>query len=434
MASRGFLAGCRIFGAVALLTAALSVARHARAGNGGYSGIAAATLDGKFAAMFFVSYGFECQPGALVKRGDDVRNAWGFEPIVEVITCTGRERLPPFGRWKWSKKPVEARALHAFADLYDDKSAGKRARVARDDDTGLFRLEIFDGDRWWPVRTLAGAPPKVTGTLHLQGRYLIRVHRSENIDDWDEVFAFSEAEVPDLRTRFEHERTEAVSRTRRLRELRIKGELPFNTPPKSRRNRDYWEYRRGKIIDPAIRSWELAASYGPLESRDLADMIWLLAVRAAPGQRLEALRMVIGLRQRDPKAADLLLAALEKDAHTAELVPLLKSDFDPLRKLAVPGFDALTEADLRAFSAGELAWLHRFIWASAGFHFSDPSIADYFALFPWYRPIREKEWRPLLEDPFFRKDYDRSVLVVYDPTLKALKRVEKERGLASPPL
>ena len=102
-------------------------------------------------------------------------------------TCTGRERLPPFWRWKWSKKPVEARALHAFADLYDDKSAGKRARVARDDDTGLFRLEVLDGDRWWPVRTLAGAPPKVTGTLHLQGRYLIRVHRSENIDDWDEA-------------------------------------------------------------------------------------------------------------------------------------------------------------------------------------------------------------------------------------------------------
>jgi hypothetical protein len=434
MASRGVLAGCRIFGAVALLTAALSVAQHARAGNGTYSGIAAATLDGKFAAMFFVSYGFECEPGALVKTADEMQDAWGLERIVEATTCTGRQRVPPFVRWKWSKKPVEARPLHAFADLYDDKSAGKRARVARDDDTGLFRLEVLDGDRWWPVRTLAGAPPKVTGTLHLQGRYLIRVHRSENIADWDEIFAFSEAEVPDLRTRFEHERTEAASRTRLLRDLRIKGELPFNTPPKSRRHRDYWEYRRGKVIDPAIRSWERAASYGPLEAKDLADMIWLLAVRAAPGQRLEAQRMVIALRQRDAKAVDLLLAALEKDAHTAGLVPLLKSDFDPLRKLALPRFDALTEADLRAFNDRELAWLHRLIWASAGFHFSDPHISDYFALFPWYRPIREKEWRPLLEDPFFRKDHDRSILVAYDPTLKALKRVEKERGLAPPPL
>jgi hypothetical protein len=434
MASRGFLARYRIFGAVALLAAALSVAPHARAGNGSYSGIAAATLDGKFAALFFVSYGSECEPGALAKTANEMRNAWALERTVDITTCTGRERMPPFSRWKWSKKPPEARALHAFADLYDDKSAGKRARVARDDDTGVFRLEIFDADRWWPVRALVGAPPKVTGTLHLQGRYLIRVHRSENIEDWDEVFAFSEAEVPDVRKRFEHERTEAASRTRLLRELRIKGELPFNTPPKSRRNRDYWEYRRGKIIDPAIRSWELAASYGPLEAKDLADMIWLLAVRAAPGQRLEALRMVIGLRQRDAKAVDLLLAALEKDATTAGLVPLLKSDFDPIRKLALSRFDTLTVGDLRAFSDQELAWVHRLIWASAGFHFSDPHIADYFALFPWYQPIREKEWRPLLEDPFFRKDYDRSVLVAYDLTLKALKRVEKERGLAPPPL
>jgi hypothetical protein len=434
MASRGFFAECRIFAGVALLTAALSVALPARAGEGTYSGIAAATSDGKFAAMFFVSYGSECNPGALVKTVGETRDPWGLERIVEVTTCTGRERVSPFLRWKWREKPAEARTLHAFADLYDDKSAGKRARVARDDDTGLFRLEILDGDRWWPVKALAGVPPKVTGTLHIQGRYLIRVHRSDNIAEWDEVFAFSEAEVPDLRRRFEHVRTEAAARTRVLRDLRIKGELPFNTPPKSRRNRDYWEYRREKIIDPAIRSWELAASYGPLDAKDLADMIWLLAVRAAPGQKLEALRMVIGLRQRDAKAVDWLVAALEKDADTAGLVPLLKSDFDPLRKLAVPRFDALTEADLRAFSDRELTWLHRLIWASAGFRFSDPYIADYFALFPWYRPIRQKEWRPLLEDPFFRKDYDRSILVAHDPTLKALKRVEKERGLAPPPL
>lgn len=434
MASRGFFAGCRIFGAVAWLTAALSVAQQAHAGNGTYSGIAAATLDGKFAAMFFVSYGAECEPGALVKMGHEVRNAWGFEPIADVITCTGHERVPPFFRWKWSKKPAEARALHVFADLYDDKSAGKNARVVCDEDTGLFRLEILDGDRWWPVKALAGAPPKVTGTLHRQGRYLIRVHRSENITEWDEVFAFSEAEVPDVRTRFEHERTEAAKQTLRLRELRLEGELPFNTPPKKRRNRDYWEYRRGKLLDPAIRSWELAASYGLLEAKDLADMIWLLAVRAAQGQRLEAQRMVIGLRQRDPKAADSLLTALEKDARTAGLVPLLKSDFDPLRRLARSGFHVLTEADLRAFTDQELAWLHRLRWASVGFHFSDPQIADYFALFPWYQPIRDEEWRPLLADPFFRKDYDRSILLVYDPSLKALKRVELERGLTPPPL
>src|SRR4051812_11124527 len=176
MASRGLLA--RIIVAVALLTAALSVAPRAHAGEGSYSGIAAATADGRFAAMFFVSYGLDCEPGALAKTAGEMRNAWGLERIVQATTCTGRERVPPFFRWGWSAKPAEVRALHAFADLYDDKSAGKRARVSRDDDTGLFRLEILDGDHWWPVKALAGVPPKLTGTLHPQGRYLIRVHRS----------------------------------------------------------------------------------------------------------------------------------------------------------------------------------------------------------------------------------------------------------------
>jgi len=434
MASRASFAGWRILAGVALLTATLSVALRARAGEGSYSGIAAATSDGKFAAAFFVSYGLQCNPGALVKMTAEPQNPWALERIVEVTTCSEWGRVPPFSRWKWRVKPPEARALHAFADLYDDKSAGKRARVARDDDTGVFRLEILDGARWWPVKALAGVPPKLTGTLHLPGQYLIRVHRSDDITDWDEVFSFSEDEVHDLRSRFEHERTKAASRTRLLRDLRLKGELPFNAPPQRRRNRDYWEYRRGRLIDPAIRSWEFAASYGPLEAADLADMIWLLAVRAAAGQKLESLRMVIGLRRRDLKAADMLLAALEKDADTAGLVPLLKSDFDPLRELAAPRVHALTEAELRSFDDRELTWLHRLIWASAGFRFSDPTIANYFALFPWYRAIREKEWRALLRDPFFQKDHDRSILVAYDVTLKALKKVETERGLAPPTL
>ena len=443
VASRGFPVGCRkvcrpsfarLLLAFALLTAAFSVALHARAGNGAYSGIAAVTSDGKFAALFFIDYGSECPPGALVKTADEMQSAWALERIVEITTCTGRERVPPFSHWKWSQKPAEARALHAFADLYDDKSAGKQARVTSDEATGLLRLEILDGERWWPVKALTGAPPKVTGTLHLEGRYLIRVHRSHDIIDWDELFVFSEAEVPDLRRRFARERTEAASRTRVLRDLRLKGQLPFNTPPKGRRNRDYWEYRRAKLIDPAIQSWEFAASYGPLGTSELADMLWLLAVRAAPGRKLEARRMVSALRQRDAKAADSLLAALEKEADTAGLLPLLKSDFDPLRKVAAARSAAFTEAELRSFSDEELTWLHRLVWAWAGFRFSDPEVASYFELFPWYRPIREKEWRPLIHDPFFLKDYDRSVLVVYDPTLKLLKRVEKERGLAPPPL
>jgi hypothetical protein len=143
---------------------------------------------------------------------------------------------------------------------------------------------------------------------------------------------------------------------------------------------------------------------------------------------------VSALRRRDARAAESVIAELEKDPDTAALVPVLESDFDPLRTLPLPSLGSFDESSLRRLRDVDLAWLHRLIWAEAGFHFSDPAVADYFALWGSYRPMREKEWRKLAADPFFQKDYDRSILVRYDPSFRILKKVEKERGLSPPPL
>jgi hypothetical protein len=54
--------------------------------------------------------------------------------------------------------------------------------------------------------------------------------------------------------------------------------------------------------------------------------------------------------------------------------------------------------ELEKLGNDELVWFHRAVWALAGFHFADPAVSNYFALFDWYKPVSERDWRRLLAD------------------------------------
>jgi len=151
-------------------------------------------------------------------------------------------------------------------------------------------------------------------------------------------------------------------------------------------------------------------------------------------QKLVALRLATALCERDPKAADALLADLERDSDTADLVPLLRAAHDPLRRLPDPTLRVLTKEDLAPLTNDELLWLHRMVRAQGRFRFSDPALVDYFSLFSFYNPVSTKTWQKLTVDKFFLKDPDKSALIYRTPTLQAILEVEKERGLEKPAL
>jgi hypothetical protein len=178
----------------------------------------------------------------------------------------------------------------------------------------------------------------------------------------------------------------------------------------------------------------VAAAYGPLSGEDLREMIWLLAARNAPGQKLVALRLVTALRERDQRAADVLLAELENDPDTVELVPFLRTGRDPLRRLPDPTAKLLSASELSSLTNDELLWLHRTVRAQGRFRFSDPALNEYFALFAWYTPVSNRTWQKLLVDKFFLKDPDKSALSYRTKTLAAILEVEKARGLDRPAL
>jgi len=419
-----------ILAALALLTSS-----SARAGEVNLELIAAATADGHEVAFFHMTEHWVDGPGALVKVADP---AQGLSALPKLATAwCGEQGIVgqpvPFARWQWNTRPATLSKLEVFADLFDDKSNGKRARLVNDPDTGMQRIEILQADLWWPVRALPGHSPRLTGTLERPDHYLVRIRREDDIHYWDEVYAFSTTEVPEVGKRWLRARGEAAAATEPLRKLRERGERPFTQRPKGARNQQNWDYRHAKALDPVIELWGSAAAYGPLTGQDLLDLVWLLAARAAPGYKLQALRAFLLLRDHDPHAADALLSLLEKDPDTSALVPLLRIGFDPLRGQQTFWAPRSVE-ELRKLGNDELLWLHRALWATGGFRFADPAVNDYFALFGWYRPVPEKPWRKLLADPFFQKDPNRAELLSsVRPTLKAVVAVEHERGI-SPPL
>jgi hypothetical protein len=423
----------RLFTLVAF-AALLGTERDAHAGDSSSVRIAAATADAKYAAIFNVTNDYANGTGALIAvhgKSDDKELG---KPLANA-TCLGDGgKVAPFARWKWSNHVPALGRLIPFVDAYDDKSEGKRTRVVVDRDTRLSRIEIWQGDRWWAVKALPGAAAKLTGTALLSGRYLIRTHHTRDLSEWDEVSAFTEEDVPRIQERWEKARAEAAVATADLRKLHAEGARPFTKRPNGQRDGDAWDHRRAKALDPAIEKWAIAAAFGPLAAEELREMIWLLDAREAQGWKLEALRLMIGLRERNPAAADPLLADLERASDTADLVPLLRTAQDPLRRLPDPTLKVLTREDLTPLSSEELRWLHRMIRAQGRFRFSDPLVMDYFSLFAWYKPVSARTWQKLVTDEFFLKDPDKSALIRRTQTLQAILEVEKERGVDKPAL
>jgi hypothetical protein len=408
--------------------------QRAHAGDQSSVRIAAASPDGKHAAIFNLTNDYPNGTGALVAvdgkpKYDDIQ-----KPLASATCPVSGEKVAPYKRWTWNHRARESATLAVFADAYDDKSAGQRARIVVDRDTRLARLEIRQGDRFWPVKAFPRDVPALTGTLELAGRYLMRTHHTGNYDDWDQVVAVTEDDVPRVGERWQTARTEAAAATTALRKLRAEGARPFTKRPSGARDAQAWDYRREKALDPVIDKWAIGAAFGPLGVDDLRDMIWLLDAREAPGQKLEALRLVSALRERDPKGAERLLAELEKDSDTADLVPLLRVAFDPLRRLPDPTLKVLTKEDLEPLTNDELLWVHRMVRAQGRFRFSDQAIAAYFSLFAFYNPVTKKTWQKLTVDKFFLKDPDKSALSYRTASLQAILELERQRGLEKPAL
>lgn len=407
----------------------------ALAGNATYMGIVAASADAKHVAVFSLSDGFAYDsPGSLLKYEDVERRTYPVVPLATAPCCTGFWEVLPYSKWKWNQKRPELRQLHPFADPFNDESEGKHARVVFDQDLGLAHLEILQAERWWPVVPLGGIRPKVTGTLRFPGRYLIRTHHDAELQDWDEVRAFTEDEVLRVGERWLSARAKAGTATGALRELREQGARPFTKRPARIRDADAWDYRRAKALDPVIELWAVAAAYGPLTAQDVRDLVWLLGMRNAPGHKLTALRVMATLRARDPRSADAVLIDLETDPDLSHVTPILRANYDPLRGLTGAVWKPLTEADLRPLKDDEILWIHRLLRAKAGFRFEDQATFDYFSLTSWYKPMPAKHWKKLLVDKFFLKDPDKADLYWAKDTLKAVLAIEKERGLAKPAL
>jgi hypothetical protein len=430
------LASPRFF-ALATLVASLGLASHASVASAGdlnSTRIAAASADGKRAAVFNLTNGYPDGTGALIAVDGKPTYEALSKPLVAASCGIVGEKVAPYGKWKWAQRTPELAQLTPFADAYDDKSDGRRARIVFDPDTRLARLEILQSERWWPAKAMPGAAPTLTGTLLLPGRYLIRTHHRADYSEWDEVSVITEAELPHTELRSQQARSEAKIATAALRELRAQGARPFTKRPSGVRDGAQWDFRRAKALDPAIERWAVAAAYSPPSGDDLRDMLWLLAMRDAPGQKLVALRLLTALRERDQPSAGALLGELEKDADTAHLVPLLRSGRDPLRRLPDSTTKILTVADLAPLSNDELLWLHRALRAQGRFRFSDPALVEYFSLFAWYKPVSTKTWSKLEVDKFFLKDPDKSELVRGMKTLEAIVELEKARGLEKPGL
>lgn len=416
--------------------ALIGAAPHAHAGDVSSIRIAAATPDGKHAAIFNLTNDYPNGTCALIPLAETPKYEDVLKPLASASCPASGEKVTPYAKWKWEKRLPKHRELIVFADAYDDRSEGQRARIVVDRDTRLARLEVLQKDRWWPVKVMPGGVPRLTGTsLIPDGTLLIRTtHWGNRGDDWDEVSVITEAEASRTEERWQKARGDAATATAALRKLRAEGARPFTKRPTGWGAAQRWDYFRAKALDPVIEKWAIGAAFGQLTAGDLRDMIWLLDARDAPGQKLEALRLVATLRERDPKSADALLADLEKDSDTADLVPLLRAAHDPLRKLPDLTLRGLTKEDLAPLTNDELFWLHRMVRAQSRFRFGDPALVDYFSLFSFYNPVSTRTWQKLTVDKFFLKDPDKSVLVHRTPTLQAILEVEKERGLEKPAL
>ena len=225
-----------------------------------------------------------------------------------------------------------------------------------------------------------------------------------------------------------------------MRRHRADGTGVFASKPATT-TQEAWERQRRHGIATFIHKWEIAAAYGPLDATDLVDALWLLAWFESPARRYESLRWYTTLSKRDAAGAAALLAELGKDQDTRGLAEFLANTRDHLRDL-LPLVLHITDETLRKLSDEQLHWLHRWYRANDGYRFSEPTVAAYFALLPYYTPMSERSWQKHLNDPAWLKDPDAPLLCpvpgntsnLLCPELRAIIRAENARGLGPPPL
>ena len=422
------------------LIAGISAADRVFAGNAYTHGIVAVTSDGAFQAVYDVEDG-RLLPGrcGLIQAGREP-TAKGPKMVVPAI-CEGTEGaqkvLLPIKDWKWEHPSPQLAALRPFDKVAD----GGVARIWQDEDTQVWHLELRQGDSWTVVRVIEGdAIPSINGVLRRPGGYLLRAAFEDTLNYWEEVWEVSEAELAESPKRQAEAQKDARNATARMRRHRADGTGGFASKPATT-TREAWERRRRHGIATFIHKWEIAAAYGPLDATDLADAFWLLAWFESPARRYESLRWYTTLIKRDATGAAALLAELGKDQDTRGLAEFLANTRDHLRDL-LPLIPHITDETLRKLSDEQLHWLHRWYRARVGYRFSEPSVAAYFALLPYYTPMSERRWQRHLKDPIWLKNPDAPLLcrVPGNPPdlvceeLKAIIHAENARGLGPPPL
>ncbi|HEY5962314.1 MAG TPA: hypothetical protein VIV60_37415, partial [Polyangiaceae bacterium] len=393
---------------VALAVVALTVhfvPSAAVAGSISYAGVVAATPSASHVAAFSMTSGSMERPVCGLAKTTP-------RPSIDALLIRAdcpwtKGTAPPFEQWRWTKRTPEVTALQTFATggIHD------LTRIVKDRDTQLLRLEILQQGHWYPVRadentgitelSLAdryGMPfatrvttwSNVSGIIRLRDSYLVRLLHRKVLDEWDEVFAISDAEVPRVGERFEKARSTAMEVTARLRAQCIEQSGVFSPQLLDARRKYARRIRRAASIRSSVHEWEIAAAFGPLATSDLRDALWLLAWLESPPRRLEALRWYLGLRDRDVRGSELLLDELRANANTTQLGDYLASAHDYLRLLPDVTDHIVTDEELQGVSDEDLRWLHLAQWAAqGGYRFSDPVVAAYFAQFSWYAPLPE---------------------------------------------
>lgn len=377
--------------------------------------------------------------------------------------CGGGGPLLPFEQWTWSRPTAEVRRLRKLQPV---EPANTPARIVIDPDTQVRRLEVLQQGTWYAVfadeastvdessaETRYGSPGLTTPGKLSQIRGFLRdkdriVLTFSNTDPYglivvDDLIALSTDEVTAVDGRLARAREQARERTKALREQYAARSGAFVERGQNEKSR---ARRRAVAARTAVKLWEQARVFGPLNADDLREALWLLGWLPTPTRRQEAMRLYLELHERDPSSAEAVIRELQADPATLPLAVRLQSRHDPLRGLpAVNGCSStpISEVELKNLSDENLLWLHRAQWAAqGGYRFSDPAVQQYFEGFTWYAPVPKAAWRARATKSF-RDDPDAALMKkVGNSTpadackrnLEAIRKAERTRGLSPPSL
>lgn len=439
-----------------------SAARFAAAGNDIHVQIVAVSPDGRHLAVVANGdasgrwvCGLSKGPPALPLTPA------GLEVTAE---CGGSGELLSFERWTWSRSAAEIRALRRLTPA--DTTPNTPARIAADPDTQVRHLDVLHQGTWYPVLTdetstvdeataeaRYGSPglttpgqfSEIRGFLRTKGSVVITFSKADGygLSVVDNAIALSDAEIMDAAGRFARAQDKARQRTKALREQYEARRGTFTEQGQSEKAR---RRKRAAAARDALKLWEQARVFGPLQSAELRDALWLLAWLESPTRRQEAMRLYLELREHDQAAAEGVVQKLAADTMTLSLAAHLQTRSDPLRGLpAVNGcsVNPISEGALNGLSDEELLWLHRAQWAAQGcYRFSDPKVQEYFEGFAWYAAIPKEAWR-VRATKKFRENPDGPLLKKIGTSIPAdackanlelILRAERARGLSPPSL